>query len=107
MGDRRSTNKGARRPFDREDADRGRAFDEFYGAAATAVGDERRLRAEREAFLREAGPAMPADALLENDEVVTAGSGAALRVVRLAGHTGGSVGLYWEQESILFAVSPA
>ena len=89
----------------REDAfyldDRQRAFDEFYGVAAKALGDDHLLREEREAFLRHEEPSLRADRLLEGGEVIRAGDNVELRVVPLPGHTGGSIGFYWEKEALL------
>jgi len=75
---------------------------EFYSAPVIkAMGGN--PQAAKQAFLETAGPAVVADQKLDDGDIIDGGPGVKLRVVHLPGHTLGSVGFFWEEESILFS----
>jgi glyoxylase-like metal-dependent hydrolase (beta-lactamase superfamily II) len=76
---------------------RERSFDMFYMPRGDCD-----IQHEKAAFLREVGPDLVPDRLLEDNDLIELGDDVDLTVVHLPGHTPGSVGFYWEKEEILF-----
>lgn len=64
------------------------------------------LEVEMNRYLNEftgPGPHVAVDRPLKDNDIIELGEGYDLKVIHLPGHTQGSVGFYWEEESILFA----
>ena len=49
------------------------------------------------------GPYAEVDRRLEDNDIIELGEDCCLKVIHLPGHSQGSIGFYWEEESILFA----
>ena len=76
-------------------------FDLYSTPVIKAMGGN--LREAKQAYLEMAGPGGVADRQFGDGDIIDGGLGVTLRVIHLPGHTLGSVGFFWEEESILFS----
>jgi glyoxylase-like metal-dependent hydrolase (beta-lactamase superfamily II) len=67
-----------------------------------AMMGKEHIEEERALFLEMAGPDVPVDRQLKDNDIIELGDEVYLRVIHLPGHTSGSVVFYWEKEGMLF-----
>ena len=76
-------------------------FDLYSAPVIKAMGGN--LREAKRAYLEMARPGGVPDRQFGDGDIIDGGLGVTLRVIHLPGHTLGSVGFFWEEESILFS----
>jgi glyoxylase-like metal-dependent hydrolase (beta-lactamase superfamily II) len=81
--------------------DRARIFDLYSAPVFEAMGGD--PMAEKRMFLAMAGPVQVPDRIVEDGDVIDAGDGIKLKIIHLPGHSDGSIGIFWEEEGVLFS----
>jgi glyoxylase-like metal-dependent hydrolase (beta-lactamase superfamily II) len=84
-------------------ANRKQYIEEFFRPVVASILGESHFDSEWEDYTQIAGPETGVDMIIWDNDLLRLGRGCELRVIHLPGHTPGSLGLYWENEGILFS----